>query len=149
MHIARQGGQAENLFQNGVLPTVRHNNKLFNQIIARIKKVNVLSESGIYLGDANTVLWDSEAHDAVIKRMVRGLYYYHYGQIIGNKAKIKAYWFYRFPIDDLSPYYMNSVGNGAFNYYFNKADDVEYSSIWLFEFYKGHIAGGYTEPVNL
>jgi len=149
MHVARQGGQAEQFFKRGVLPTVRHNKKLLRKIISNSKNVNVVSTNGIYLGAATSVLWDSEAHDAVIERLVRGLYFHHYGVIIGEKANVKAYWFNGLPSSDLDSYYCNTIGDGAFRYYFNKAIDEDYSSIWLFQFYGGHNAGGFTEPNSI
>jgi hypothetical protein len=57
-----------------------------------MKPINLVTESGIYLGRAMAGLWDSEAHDKVIERTIRGLYYHHYGSILGDSAKIKVQW---------------------------------------------------------
>lgn len=63
MHIARQGGEAERLFKEGVLPTAKHNRKLRKNIFNSMYPVNIATKAGIITGKGIAVPWDNEAHD--------------------------------------------------------------------------------------
>ncbi len=141
MHVARQGGEAERLFKEAVLATAKHNNKLRKTILQSMSPIEYTANSGeVRTGAA--VPWDNEAHDATIDRMIRGLFFYHYGKIIADRVKITTYWLNK-PIDHFDEkLYTNSIASGLFKYQYNKAIDAEFDSMWLFNFYEGHFAGG-------
>lgn len=84
MQIARQGGEAERLFKEAVLATAKHNNKLRKTILQSMYPVEYVPKDGSELRKGMAVPWNSEAHDATIERMVRGLFFYHYGKVIGD-----------------------------------------------------------------
>ncbi|MBS1629379.1 MAG: hypothetical protein JST27_04910 [Bacteroidetes bacterium] len=144
MHVAGQRGEAERLFKEGTLKTVKRNKRLYQMVAKTIKPVNVITPGGIFTGKGYAVPWDSDAHDAVIERIVRGLFFYHYSTILADKADISVQWFNGLPDIDLTKLYTNSVAGGAFVYAYNKALDTDFDSIWLFQFYNGHWAGGHT-----
>lgn len=145
MHVAQYSKQGEALFKQAVR-TVKHNRKLKREIIDRTKPVDVSTESGIVVDKHKTILWDSEAHDKVIERIIRGLFYHHYQTILGHNAEIKVYWFKEFPLDTSEAYRnKKTIGGDAFVYYYDRADDSEFVSIWIFEFYGSHWAGGITQ----
>jgi len=50
MHIARQGGEAEELFKEGVLTTAKHNDKLRRNIFNSMYPVNIATTAGIIIG---------------------------------------------------------------------------------------------------
>lgn len=144
MHVAWQRGESERLFKEGSLRSVRHNKRLFQTIVQSLKPVDLLARSGIYIGKGSLVLWDSEAHDAVITRIVRGLYFHHYGEILADNADIEVHWHKSLPDFGEVPLFTNSIAGDAFVYAYNEVDDAEFSSVWVFQFYKGHWASGVT-----
>lgn len=142
MHVARHGGEAERLFKEGVLPTAKNNNKLRRHIFKSMYPVYTTTESGIITGKGMAVLWDTEAHVSTIERMIRGLFYHHFKMIIGGSAIIKTYWFKEMPTGFDDKLYTISIANGQFVYKYNKTDESDFDSVWFFNFYNGHFAGG-------
>ena len=87
------------------------------------------------------VLWDSHAHDAIIEKTIRGLYYHHFKEILGGKAKIRAYWFRSLTTELISmteAWRGNSVGSGEFIYRFGRGEQSPLDSVWVLEFYGAH-----------
>lgn len=144
MHVARFGGEAEKLFKEGVLRTTNHNRSLRQEIIKNTSPVYTTTKSGIITGKAKAILWDSDAHDKTIERITKGLFYHHFGKILPKDVLIDTFWF-KEPSQE-NEFYMEvvSIAKGAFIYRYAKTVDTEYSSIWFFEFYGGHFAGGIT-----
>lgn len=96
------------------------------------------------------MLWDSDVHDKTIERLIRGLYFHHYQEVLGQRVRVKAQWFRGLTqalLDATSDCEQRSVGNGQFVYRFGRAVDGPLHSIWLFEFHERHWAGGQTAPV--
>src|SRR5688572_5404399 len=69
MHVAKQGGEAERLFKEGVLPTTNYNRRLRRSILSSMYEIYTRTKSGI-ITKAKAVPWDNEAHDETIERMV-------------------------------------------------------------------------------
>ncbi|NNV53850.1 hypothetical protein [Limnovirga soli] len=142
MHIARQGGESERLFKEGVLPSAKHNYKLRKNIFNSMYPVNIATDSGIITGKGMAVPWDNEAHCRTIERLIRGLFFHHYGKIISNNASISTFWFKEPQSIFNVKLYENSIANGYFKYQYNKVEESDFDSIWHFNFYNGHYAGG-------
>lgn len=130
LHVAQSGETGKNFF-NTSLRTIKYNLKLKREIFSNTKPI----------GNQVGVLWDSDAHDQTIEKVIRGLFYYHYGKVIGDKAKVDAHWYKNPPKLNFVPN-KESIAGGLFVYQHAKAEDTEFESIWLFEFYGGHYAGG-------
>jgi hypothetical protein len=131
---------------------VRHNRRLHRSLVSNMKKVLLTTSSGIVLGEGRGGPWDSTVHDNTIERIIRGLYFHHYGEILGNRASVKTHWFRDLSSDLLETtanYEQRSVGGGQFVYRFGRASDGPLHSLWLFQFHKRHWAGGQTAPVDL
>lgn len=142
MHVARAGGEGEKLFKEGVLRTLNHNKKIKNTIIQTMYPVHELSISDPKIKKGIAVPWDNEAHDLIIERIIRGLFFYHYKQIVPSDVIIQIYWFKEKIEAYDSDLYTNTIANGAFVYKYDKVEEAEFSSIWLFDFYSSHFAGG-------
>ena len=154
LHVGINDPATEKLFRNHTIPTLKHNNKLRRHLADNIQEVIVKTPSGIIAGRAKTVEWDNEAHGRIIERTVRGLYYHHFGVILGDKAAVDVQWF-----DVDSPQVAkwtntkliskNTVGEGHVAYYYVGEPEVApYRSAWIFQFYGRHWAGGVTRPVD-
>lgn len=142
MHIARHGGEAERLFKEGVLPTAKHNTKLRHSIFNSMYPVDITTTAGLITEKGMAVPWDNDTHDFTIEKIVRGLFYHHFNKIIGGSGSIKTYWFEKPPAIFEEKLYEASIANGIFRYQYNKVDEADFDSIWLFNFYNGHFAGG-------
>jgi hypothetical protein len=130
---------------------VRHNRRLHRTLLENAERVWLTTRSGVIYGNAYRGRWDSDAHDRTVERMIRGLYYHHYGEMLGNRAMVKIHWFRELSSDFLeatAECEQRSVGAGQFVYRFGRALDAPLHSIWLFEFHKRHWAGGQTAPVD-
>ena len=145
MQVARYNSDGEKLFKEGVLSTIKKNAKLHRIIFQSTKPVYTTTKAGIITGKAFTVQWENDVHDLTIERIIRGLFYHHYKKILSKTVTIKTYWFNKAPIGYEEKLYSNSIAGGAFIYLYNLVDDSEFDSIWLFQFYGGHWAGGITQ----
>lgn len=97
------------------------------------------------------MLWDSGVHRKTIERLIRGLYFHHYQEVLGQRVYVKTYWYRDLTqnlLDAYSDCEQRSVGNGQFTYRFGRAVDGQLHSIWLFGFHGRHWAGGETAPVD-
>jgi hypothetical protein len=144
MQVARYDEGGERLFKEGVISTVKKNTKLKKTIFQSMKPVHTVTEAGVITGSAVAVQWENEVHDTTIERIIKGLFYHHYERILPSGVNIKTYWFNKPPIGHEDKLYSNSIANGAFIYQYNVVDDFEFDSMWLFQFYGGHWAGGIT-----
>lgn len=142
MHVAKAGGEGEKLFKEGVLETVRHNTKIKQAIFQSSYPVYTSLRSDTIITKGVAIPWDNEAHDLIIERITRGLFFHHYKEIVPKSTSIQIYWFKEKPGNYGFELYTNSIANGAFVYHYNKVDNAEFGSVWLFDFYGSHFAGG-------
>jgi hypothetical protein len=134
-----------------VLPGIRRNRRLHRRLREEVEPVWLATPSGIVHGRGYRALWDSDAHDSTIERMVRGLYFHHYGEVLGPRVEIKTHWFRELNdgmVEATTECEQRSVGEGQFVYRFGRASDAPLHSLWLFQFHMCHWAGGYTSPAN-
>jgi len=150
LHVGGSGGEGENFFRNGVLKALDQNRKLRKEILSKMKPVYLESKGGIIYDRGYKVLWDSKAHNAIVEKIIRGLYYHHFNGILGESADIKVHW-YR----ELSPemvemakgWDVNIFGKGEVAYrFFGRPIEAPWHSVWIFKFYGAHWAGGFTTP---
>jgi len=122
---------------------IRRNRRLHRHLLDELERVWLTTPAGVIHGHAYRGRWDSEAHDATIERMIRGLYFHHYHEVLGDRVRMKAHWFREMSPDLLEATEdceQRSVGGGQFVYRFGRASDAPLHSIWLFEFHKRHWA---------
>jgi hypothetical protein len=110
-----------------VLPGIQRNRRLHRRLREEVEPVWLTTPSGIVHGRGYRALWDSDAHDSTIERMVRGLYFHHYGAVLDSRAGIKTHWF-RELNDDLvkatDECEQRSIGDGQFVYRFGRAPEA-------------------------
>jgi hypothetical protein len=149
LHVGTETPATQRLLTNGARRTVRSNRKLRRQILESLEPTYLTTHGGIIIGKGYRGKWDPEAHDRVIERTTRGLYFHHFGEIFGAKADVVVHWF-----PSLTPemreaareYPQASIGGDALIYRYGRAIDGPLCSIWLFEFYGRHWAGAWTAP---
>src|SRR5262247_1658110 len=88
LHVSSKGDAGVRFYHEEALRTLRHNRRLREEILAKAEPAAFTTESGIVHGWGFRVLWDSDAHDAIVERTIRGLYYHYFGEVLGKQAKI-------------------------------------------------------------
>jgi len=149
MHVGVDKPETERLWKNHALRTLRHNRKIRQRLLATMKPAYIKSPGGIIAGKGTAFLWDSEAHDKIIERTIRGLYYFHFREILGDQVQCKVHWLRGIPKDvfEMSKQWKQHVlGNGHVVYRYGRPQDNPLCSIWLFQFYGKHWSSGYTVP---
>ncbi|OED54746.1 hypothetical protein BEI46_14535 [Aliivibrio fischeri] len=141
---------ATRLFKERTVRTLQRNKSLLAKIKAESKSLlveNTEGESEEKLG----VLWDSEAHDHVVERTIRGLYYHHSKKVLANDAELKVQWLKSIPeeIESILELLTEQViGDDQVRYKYYIAPEDPRHSVWLFDFYGAHYTSGYTEPTD-
>ena len=149
IHVGTDTESTSRLWEQ-VLRGIRRKRPLRRRLIAEVEPVWLTTPSGIIHSRAYAGRWDSDAHDKTIERMIRGLYFHHYQEVLGARVGVKAHWFQKLGTDVLeatAECEQRSVGGGQFVYRFGRASDHPRYSIWLFEFHGRHWAGGQTAPL--
>ena len=154
VHVGYQGGEGERFFTEHTLKTLSKNRKLHRNIVNKIRPVNLTTPSGIVYEKAYAGEWNSEVHIKVMERIVRGLYYHHFSEILGLRSTVKTHFFQSLS-DELvrisNDWNLYSFGSGDVVYKYARAtQDSKTASVWLFQFYGAHWAGGqtYSEDAN-
>jgi hypothetical protein len=147
LHVGNGDQKRAKLFDNA-LSSLKHNRRLLYRVLSSSHDVPVTTPAGVFVGRGLKVLWDSKAHDSVVERCVRGLFYYHFGSVIGDKAKVKVQWLRRppFTFAQLQQLTLVVVAKDQFAYRFGRSPDQPLRSVWIFNFYGRHFASAYTEP---
>jgi hypothetical protein len=147
LHLSSKNPLGLRLFQEGALPSLKHNRKLKRHIISSLRPARLVTNGGIIVGHTSAGLWDSEAHDVVIQRIIRGLYYHHFQGILGEKVQIKVQWLRGISggIEKIvSQLALKTVCDGQFAYRFGRSNESILNSVWIFQFYNAHWASGHT-----
>lgn len=148
---AESNDLARELLLERTTRTLEHNQRLLNQLREDLTEIEVPGEDGIPRS-ATGVLWCSEAHDAVIERVLRGLYYVHSGEIpIPTDAEVKVQWLNGVPgeLAHILPMLTTvTIEEDQFTYKYIIAEDDPRYSTWVFDFYGAHWASGYTQPAT-
>lgn len=148
MHVGAGGEMGQKVFEQRALSTLKNNSRLRNWVISRMKPVQVLSANNESLGELHLGLWDSEAHSSVIEKCVRGLHYFHYKEILAGNTSIKTHYFRSLTpemVEMSKGWASNSIGGDQFVYrYTSGKNESRRMSLWLFQFFGAHWAGGQT-----
>lgn len=148
MQAAGVSDIARRLFTEKTARTLERNNSLLNRIAEESKQLQIEDENG-NLVTRTGVLWNSEAHDAVIERTIRGLYFHHTGNVVPADTALKVQWL-RGVSDEIESkidlFKEVTIGEEQVIYkYFIYPGDPR-CSLWLFEFYGAHWASGHISP---
>lgn len=149
LHVGASGGKSGEFFHKAALRTLANNRKLRNKILSKLEAAYLATESGIIHSRGYRIRWDSEAHDLIVERTIRGLYYHHFNEILGDRVDIKVQWFRKLTpemIEMSNDWSTYTFGKGEVTYRYGRANESPLNSIWIFQFYEVHWAGGYTEP---
>jgi hypothetical protein len=139
---------ARRLFQEKTVRTLKRNQSLLTLILEEAKELQIINNQG-NIETRTGVLWDSAAHDAVMERTIRGLYFHHSGSPIPIDTNLAVQWLHGVPEEILpSLHLFNEVvlGDDQVTYKYIIYGDDPRHSLWLFDFYGAHWASGHTSP---
>jgi len=124
--------------------TIETNNRLFRRLQDECRELGLVDLQG-NIEVVNVAQWDSDAHDRVIERVIRGLYFHHTGRPVPHNHEVKVQFLRSIPqqIQEDSNFQEGSVGNAQFKYKYI-VDPYSGWSTWVFDFYGEHFASGYT-----
>jgi len=140
------------LWEKQAVRTFKHNRRLQHKIMSSVRQLPVKTKAGIYLGETLAVPWNDGSHDLTIEKMVRGLYYYHFDDILGDRINCKVQYLsaYDEKLAAMShDWELNEIGDGFLAYKYGRCEEYPLASFWIFQFYNGHWASGYTMPPEL
>jgi len=141
---------ARRLFEEKTLKTLRRNSVLLERIKEESKEIEVINNDG-ELETRTGVLWDSQAHDAVIERTIRGLYFHHVGEPLSEETELSVQWLKEIPrelMPRLNLFTRVEIGDNQVTYKYLIYDQDPRLSVWLFDFYGAHWASGHTSPIG-
>lgn len=150
MQAAGNNELARRLFEEKTVRTLRRNQSLLAAIQREATEVEVLTNHG-HLETRTGVLWNSEAHDAVITRTIRGLYFHHSEAPVPSDAGISVQWLHGVPEEILPNLHLFDrvvLGDNQVTYKYIIYEHDPRHSLWLFDFYGAHWASGYTSPIG-
>lgn len=151
MVVGDRNPKATQLWKERSMATLRKNKKLVSTISQGMHKVELRTDTGQIVGDRSAFLWPANIYESVVERIARGLYYHHFGDILGMRAECNV-GFLHYLSDSYTDASKNwpegHIGEGAFSYRYNRADEHPLNSLWVFEFYQGHWASVETVPAD-
>jgi hypothetical protein len=80
------------LWKNEAMRTLRRNPRLRNRILRSTKRFTFETPAGIFLKERTGGFWPPEVHDPIIEKIIRGLYFYHYAEILADRVEVKVQW---------------------------------------------------------
>jgi hypothetical protein len=81
---------AKKLWNHKSISTLRKNRKLCKTIVQSMRRVDVRSKQGIYLGRRTAFLFPVKVYEEVMERTIRGLYYYHFWGDLGISCALRG-----------------------------------------------------------
>jgi hypothetical protein len=141
---------ARKLFQEKTVRTLKRNQSLLALILEEAKELQIINNQG-NIETRTGILWNSAAHDAVMERTIRGLYFHHSGSPIPIDTNLAVQWLHGVPEEILpSLHLFNEVvlGDDQVTYKYIIYGDDPRHSLWLFDFYGAHWASGHTSPAH-
>jgi len=128
--------------------TLKRNKRFQREIFGSMSDVAVATAAGTF-EKRMAFLAEKDVYDRVFERAVRGLYYYHFNEILGRDVEFSIY-----PSTALTDemYQLtvnlpqNAIGNDALIYKYGRVEDVPKGSMWIFQLYNRHWILVVTEP---
>ncbi len=148
MQAAENNDIAKQLFEEKTTRTLERNKSLLDKISKEAQELQILNQHG-QIETRTGVLWDSRAHDAVIERTIRGLFFHHHGSPFQKDTTLSVQWLRAVPEEMQSKLHLLqvvSIGEDQVIYKYLIAPEDPRFSVWLIEFYGAHWASGHSEP---
>jgi hypothetical protein len=85
LHVGTDTVTTQRLWERAIRG-IRRNRQLHSRLLQEMEPTWLTTPSGVIQGRGVLGRWDSDAHDKTVERMIRGLYFRHYGEVLGTRA---------------------------------------------------------------
>ena len=132
--------QSLNLLYQRIIPRLRKKPALILELLKSVERVDVLSPGGIYLGCRRALGFDRNRIQAVIDKLVRGLFFKHTKHRLATNYVVDEF-LYNPPLekpllDALLQVPLFKIGDGSvFSYRYHLPDPGGFESYWFLMFY--------------
>lgn len=139
LQLGMETPTTQRLWKNGALRTIHYNRRLQKHLIEKSWDVQLQTSAGSYSSKRRAVAMPVRPHNSVMDRTVRGLYYHHYGEILGPRisckvTRLKGLSNEFLSIVDLMTF--SSIGVDALVYRHIRAAESPPDSLWFLLFYQ-------------
>ena len=142
LQLGMETPTTQRLWTNEALRTIYHNQRLRDHITQKSWEVDLRTPEGISLGKRRAVPMAVRPHNAVLDRIVRGLYFHHYGEILGPRISCKVTPLTGLPNEIASIINMmklSTIGKDAVVYRHGRAAESPIDSLWFLLFYRKYL----------
>lgn len=122
--------------------SVTHNDRLRRELVKGMRRTQLRTLSGLYLGEADVFSWSREVYDPIISKITRGLFFKHFNSPLPDQEISRRFVFkHADHLRDIEWSGCDSIANGAFRYWYAKASDHLTASIWVYLFHNTLLVG--------
>lgn len=136
---SRDSPQSLHLLKQRILPRVKEKPAMGIALLKSVRRVDVYSKEGIFLGRAPQITFDSARIQNVINKIVRGLFWYHTKQRLGVDTVVEDYILNpeieKPHQEEISKLTLFNVGDGSVFSYCFAVDLSTQESVWFLMFY--------------
>ena len=129
----------ETNYRMPVLRTLAHNSRLRTEILSSMRRVVIRDPTVSRSQSAFAIPLNQTAHDTVVERTVRGLYFHHTGRILGNRYTPEVQW-HLVLNEDLfrmtKDWRTGTIGDPAFVYKYAICDEDPEATVWILQFFQ-------------
>ena len=137
---SRDAPQSTVLLHQRIIPRLRKKPALIRDFLKSVRQVDIHSESGIYLGRGPAFTFDRPRIQAVIDKIVRGLFFKHTNRRLAADYSVEEFMYCPKVEKPLQETIMElplfNFGDGSvFSYRYHVADETSCESFWFLMFY--------------
>ncbi|MBX3320565.1 MAG: hypothetical protein KF890_11855 [Nitrospira sp.] len=126
-------------YREPILRTLTHNRRWRSGILTSMERVVIRDPVNFASQAALAVRLDRTAHDTVVERTVRGLYFHHMGKILGTRYPLTVQWL-RVLDDELfeasTDWNTGMIGDTALVYKYSTNVDDPSIIAWVLQFFQ-------------
>jgi len=132
--------QSLDILHQRVIPRMRKSPALIIDFLKSVKKLNIVSEDKIHLGQVNQFIIDRPRAQAVIDKIIRGLFFKHTKFRLATSCIVEDFIYQpriEKPLQEvIAQLSLFNIGDGSiFSYRFCLSETNESESIWFLMFY--------------
>jgi hypothetical protein len=150
LQIGPEQNRTKKLWKTKALKALHRNKRFQREIISQMKDVWLTTDSGIMIEKQTAFLAKAEVYQTVFERTVRGLYFHHFREILGNEVSVEVT-----PLTGIADEAyeitkdlpQNEIGGNALIYKYARTDQEPKTSLWVFQLYEKHWVLVSTEQV--
>jgi len=133
-------GKSKDIWIQKVKRGIRRNNKLLKELSDSLK-IRDAYYGDLYLGKRYTFKANMEKINRVIKKIIKGLFYHHYGRRLSKNYRVGIFEDEQVPEELfglLEQLKTKEIGEGVFRYKHKLVTEDKNNSVWSLNFYKNN-----------